>query len=1020
MASAQPESLPGFRYHWEYVLATGVLAGVVAVIASDLSGLKPQRYTQFIVGDLAWNLGAKQPDYILLLSLVVSFFLIYAGFYALANVIRQRNGSLAETALRQLLIFSLMPLGILLGKIVVSAKNFTLLDAEIEFLAGSLFLMLVTIGLAIVLALKRVSVLTEQDYIEAIGGSLLFVVFSFFAGIALSLAIGRLHSAWQLTEKGNVALVAGVGALLLWLPLLKLWLERFDSLGHFRSKLRGLLWAVQGSFPLLFLVLVPLPWINGKEAFYGYPTAPALFILLGGCIAIAYIDWVRRFKPPNESDQVNTVFTAIAPIGLIALLLYIKTPQVNVGAALPDDYHWGETLLPWWLWQNFHYIPFWDYEPSRGLVNYMTGLLAHLFFDGTAIAHQIVNLSGLVILPYLSLSFLVLARTIGIMPAFLASLLMSASNGLAEIDCMVTVVLCLSGRAFLKRPWTQWLIGWGTASLALLLFAPGQGGLLILAMLPLVGFALVRAAFKERRQLLIAATTGLLILLLVSLVTPLGKMLLGAVRYGVEQSSINSVANGIAWSRSAGSNSMLSYPLWEVIRIAWVLVGLTAGLLLFRAVVDKAWVERQRYVTFGLPIFLLMVFFIPRAAGRIDPGLLSRLGAASEWAVCLLLPIVLICGFEQQKKAVSLLLVAVLGGIVVGIPAPDSLLAKPTRTIDVSAVSKMSAARLGLPNLVHNFIEPAQADRLQAIKQVLNAVVDPGETYLDLTNRSADYFYLGYPPPIQAGAVYNMPHRNQQLRALQKLEVTPPPIILASADNLLLDGGTVALRAHLLYRYIVERYTPIAVDKYIYMVRPDRLERLKTRLASVATNSNIEVGDTQAARLTLLDQVFLVDNLQKIPRSWGLSFESLQTTVQPVKTLDATSIETQQAVKKIGQTTYRITGKDPFITFNVENLNLNGRDAGILAFDFSGDRHNALATVQIDWESRANDPPGTINRVSFSVKNGKVLVPLDAAPRWLFAEGVKTIRVAIVEPVPYRTFTLSNVALFQRAELQKQ
>ena len=1019
MAAAQPESLPGFKFHWEYLLATGVMAGVAAVLASDLSGLKPQRYTQLIVGDLAWHLGSKQPDYVLLLGVLVGFFLIYIGFYTLANAIRQRQGEGIEAAFRQLLMFSLLPIGILLGKVFVNTKDINS-GVMFEFLGVSLFLVLVTIGLAIGLLLKRVSPLIDQEYIETIGSSLLFVLFSCFAGSALSLAIGRLHPSWQLTNIDTVRIVAGIGALLLWLSLLKIWLEHFSNLSKVRSKLRGLLWAVQGFLPLFFLVLVPMPWINGTERTYGYPIAPALFIFIGGCITIAYVDWACRFKPPLEPEKGTSVFSAISPIGLIALLLYIKVSQVYVSPLLPDDYHWGEYLLPWWLWQNFHYIPFWDYEPSRGLVNYLVGALASLFFDGTAIAHQVVNTGGLLMLPYLSLSFLVLMRTIGILPAFLACLLAPIANGLAEIDCIVTVVLCGLGGVFLKRQWSQWLLVWGTASLALLLFAPGQGGLLILSMLPLAGFALVQAFFKERQRLLQAVVSMVLLLLLLSLVTPLGRMLFGAIRYGVEQSSINSVAHGIPWARSADSNPVLSYSLWEVIRTAWVLVGITAGLFLFRAVVDRAWTERYRYVVFGLPIFLLLVLFISRAAGRIDPGFMSRLGATSEWAVCLLLPIVLITACDQRKKALSLMLVAFLGGIVVGLPAPDSLLGKPTRTIDVTAFSKMSADRLGLPNLAHNFVEAAQFDRLQAMKQVLNAVVDPGETYLDLTNRNANYFYLGYPPPIQASAFYNLPHRNQQLRAIERLEETPPPIFLASANNQLADGSTSALRTPLLYRYIVERYTPIAVDTFIYMVRPDRLERLKTRLASVASNSKIEVGDTYAKRLYLLDQVFLVGDLQKIPRAWGASFEALQVTLQPIKTLEATMIATQQAVAKTGQTTYRITGNDPSLTFNLENLKLNGRDAGVLAFDFSSDRPNTTATVQIDWEGRAIDPPTTINRVSFSVKNGKVLVPLDAAPRWLLAEGIKTIRLTIVEPVPFKAFTLSNVALFQRTELQKR
>lgn len=1020
MAFDQIDSSPRFSLHWEYILTAAVLSGGIAFLASNLAALNPESYSQLIVGNITWNRGLKQPDYVLLFSLVGSFLTIYLGFHTLSQYICKYNGESAEFSFRQILVYSLLPCGILLGKVLVRTDDVSS-EVALEFLLGSILLIVLTIGLATLLVFKRLPDISSQDYIETVGGSLLFVFFSLFAGSALSFAVGRIHLAWQPTDLNQVLVLSGIGALLLWSLLLSIWLKPFRDLTVLRPKLRFLLWAVQAFLPLFFLVLLPTPWIIGTKKLYGYSFTYALPLLIIVVVVIAYVDWLRRFKAPFQLKAKSALFSAVSPVGLIGLLLYMKATNTGAEAISTDGYHWGEFLLPWWLLKNFGEIPFWDYEPARGFVNYYAGLLANLFFGDTASAYSIASVTGnaLWILPYLSISFLAMFSIIGLMPAFLACLLMPMGNGLSEIDCITTAAVCGLGTTLFARQWSRWLLTWGMTSVAMLLFAPGQSGLLVLATLPIAAFALFKAVRKEGKRLFLTAVGGIPIFLLLCLVTPLGKMLVGAIRYAVEQSSINSIAHGIAWSSSAGSNPVLSYWLWEVIRTSWILVGMLSGLLLLQVVVDKAWAERYRYAVFGIPILLLTILFIPRAAGRIGPGDLSRLGLMSTWTICLLLPIVLITAYGQRRKALSLIVVAFLGSILVGIPVPESLFGKPARSIDVKSLDYTESDNLGLPNLAHTLIDPAQRERLRSIKAVLSAVIDPGETYLDLTNRSANYFYLGYPPPTAAGAVYNMPHRNQQLRALQRLNAAPPPIVLASADNILHDGGPVSLRAYLLYRYVVERYIPVKVEKFIYLVRPDRLQRLVAQQPQSAGNTAATLTLDEDEKLKLLDQVFRVVDLQKIPRSWGESFESLKSALRPVKEIDAATSVELHSVKKTGQNTYQIVDKDPFIVFNVEKLNLNGRDAGVLAFDFSSDSRRVPVILKVYWGSRSTGAPSENTVVHFSAKQGKVIVPLDAAPRWLLAEGIKTVRVDVAEPAPCSTFSISNVTLFQRAELEK-
>ncbi|MBD2019958.1 hypothetical protein H6F43_07120 [Leptolyngbya sp. FACHB-36] len=859
-------------------------------------------------------------------------------------------------------------------------------------------------------------------YLEIVGGSLLYVLFALLVGSALTLAAGRINLAWKLNDSDQITIVALTGAILLCLPLARIWWKLTANISEFCSNLRFLLWAIQGVFPLFFFILMPTPWSTKDGAFYGYPVTLPLLLLLSSFVSITYVQWFRCFKVLSNkvTGGENALFAVVSPLCMLALLLFVKAQPVGASTIPLDDYHWGEFLLPWWLSQTFHFVPFWDYEPARGLINYVPGFLATLFLDGTAASHWATGTPAnpLLLLPYLTLSYLVISRPIGALPAFLALLLMPTGNGFSEIDTILAVCLCFLSSYFLKQQWVKWLVAWSTIGLVLLLFSPGQAGLLLLSTVPLAAFALFRAVRTDRWTLIRVGLGGGLLLIVLLLLTPIGKMLFGAVRYAIEQSSINSIAYGTPWADSWGTNPVLSYSLWEALRTAWIGVGLFAGLLLLRAVVDRAWTERQRVIVFTLPIVLLTILFIPRAAGRIDPASLSRLGNASIWAICLLLPIVLITAFGQRAQARSLLIVALLGGAIVGLPSAEALISKPIRTIDVSSLAFVNAVELGFPAMGPQVtIDPAQLKRLQTIRQVLDTALDPGETYLDLTNRNAQYFYLGRPLPIQAGAFYNLPHRNQQIRAIQKLETAPPPVVLVAAEAILHDGAALPLRAHLLYRYVTDRYVPIAVGEQVYLVRPDRVERLNSRLSGAT--KPVTVGATPADRLRLLDQAFRTKDLKKLPRSWGQSFESLRSELHPVATIDGAVNPVMHSVEKTGETSYRITGSDPYLIFDITNLSLNGDRAGVLAFDFSCQPQRAVPTLEVYWSSQSIGGPDEEAVVRFSARRGKVLVPLDAAPRWLLAKGIQTLRIDIADPAPCSTFSLSQISFFQRSNLSE-
>lgn len=1020
----QPLSYPPV-FTWEYLFSALLLSSAIArEVAGLYDRLVPQSYPQLVVGDVTWYGGSKQPDYLLLVGFVGFLLAIHWGLRSLAAAVVKVNGEVAERGFRQLLAYSLLPAGIWTGMAFINNKP------SLEFLYLSIGLILLTLGFTAGLLRKQIVIPSIQDYVACVGGSVLVILFAWLGGNALILAASRLNLTWQLTQT-HVLLASAITTVLFSAFIAGGWFRKSDLSGLLQ-RTRSLLGCSQLLLPLCFFVLIPSPWLQDNQRFYGFPMQPSLFMLLLGLLGIAYFDLIRRLRHPKAledrtelSDPISKphpIFAVLSPVCLIGVLVYIKSPLYEAATIAPDDYHWGEFLLPWWLWQNFGHLPFWDYEPARGLVNYIPALLAHSFLSGEVSSYMAVASRALQVLPFIAIAVLVLSRSVGLLPTVLMLVLFPVPNNLYEIDLMLTVGVCLLAELWLKQKPILCLISWFAICIALILFAPGQGGLFTMATFPLAVFSSYKAMREQRRALGQAAIAVGLLLMLVLGLTPLGLMLLGALRYGAEQSSLNSIAYGVEWSKSQGSHTFLSYPLWELVRTLWIVVSALLGLLIYQSFLNSDRLARQRFLAFAVPLFLLSVLLIPRAAGRIDPGSPSRLGVASVWAVCLVLPIVLITAFGQRGRSLTLIAVAILGGLLGStmdlLPSVERLIQHPVQTINVTGANVVNGQESGLPNLNRAVVQPAHLQLLQEMKALFSTLLQPGETYLDITSRNARYYYLGYPSPKKLSAADNMVHTNQQLRALQEIQKNPSPLVFASMEQTHPEGNAVPLRTHLLYRYVAENYIPFASDRFTLMIRPDHRDRL-TQLTPSAENSefpaDLLVGDAPETRLALLDRIFRVTNIVGIPSSWGKSLRSLQSKLVPMQDISPKIKPSLQSMTLEGDR-YQITGDKPTVTYDLSSLNVQGRNAGLLAFQFSCKRRSKTR-VALSWQGTDESQPNSAARLEMTLRNGQQLVPLDIAPRWLLAKQIQAIQFELLEPTSCPKFSLSDLKLYQRSEV---
>ncbi|MDX2242969.1 MAG: hypothetical protein NW224_20000 [Leptolyngbyaceae cyanobacterium bins.302] len=997
-------------FTWEYLLSSLLMAIVLARgVAALCDSLIPQKYSQLIVGNITWDAGSKHPDYFILFGFVGFFFAIHLGLQRLASNIMQVNGAAAELGFRDVLIYALLPLGVWIGNIFVNSKP------SLEFVILSAVLTLLAIVFAAGTLRKKYQFSLSDTYNSCVSSNLLIILFAALSGNALMLAMSRLNLNWQLTETQSI-LGSGLTVLVFGLGLLILWTWKKLSLETLQRRLRVLLGLAQGFLPLCFLILIPAPWVVGERRFLGYGISPILIGLLVVLIGVTYVDIFRRVRSQKVEENFS-LFSVISPLCLIALLIYLKSPVVGVGFILFDDYHGGESLLPWWLTKTFGYIPFIDYEPARGLVNYVPGLLTSLLFDGKFASYAAVKSTAPQFLPYFAIAFPVLAQSVGALPAFLCLVLVPNPNNLYEIDLMITVGVCILAEFFLKRKPVSWLGLWLVACVGLILFAPGQGGLFTISTFPLAIFVFYKAIREQQRYLLRGTIFAGITTLVIAFFTPLGQMLFGALRYGVEQSSLNSVAYGAEWFKSVGTNPFQTYPLWEFIRTCWIIVTIAIGLLIYQTIAHQKIAERQRFLAFAIPFFLLTLLIIPRAAGRIDGGTLSRLGIASAWAMGLVLPVILLSFFERRAKPLILIIVAILSsllssGLTEVLPNLERLATHPSQSIYVGGVNFTNGTQTGLLNLDQAVLDPEHLRRLQRLNALITTLLEPGETYLDLTYSNARYAYFNYPPPIPANA-YNLVHKNQQLRTIQQVEARSIPLVVVLADPAFFFEP-LALRTPLLYRYTVEHYIPFQVDEFVFMIHPDRRDRLERLNNQLSTEfaSGVLIGDREPLQLSLLDRAFRVRTVEAVPSSWGRSLNSLQSSLRFVQDLSNLK-PTLTDVEQVGGDRYRMTGANPRLTFDIASLNLNGWDTGLLLFDFNC-KGRSKGSFTIRWDSQSNS--SSDNAIQLTPYNGKQITPMDAAPRWLLAKGLQTITF---EPKvdSCSEFSLTNLQLYQRADI---
>jgi hypothetical protein len=102
------------------------------------------------------------------------------------------------------------------------------------------------------------------------------------------------------------------------------------------------------------------------------------------------------------------------------------------------------------------------------------------------------------------------------------------------------------------------------------------------------------------------------------------------------------------------------------------------------------------------------------------------------------------------------------------------------------------------------------------------------------------------------------------------------------------------------------------------------------------------------------------------------------------------------------------------LTFDISSINLSGREAGILRFDFTCLNQSATPRIQVFWWGDSDNGRDETLSIRFTADNGTLIVPLDATPLWLMLKRVKGISIDLDNASACDAIKINNVRLMQR------
>ena len=617
--------------------------------------------------------------------------------------------------------------------------------------------------------------------------------------------------------------------------------------------------------------------VNGNEGFAPFILAIQGQIFFSLCILISVGLLIKDFlnKPKNAfSISISSVVAG-------ALLFGFSLPTASTFTV--DPYHLGEMILPWQQIIEKGLKSYTEYVPVQGLISFTIGAVNKFFYHGEITTFAI--------------STSVMAALIAVAVTMIQSWALSAPIALLFTPLALTFLdrfyltgssfLILSHPALIARPRRWFTVA---AILLPIVFFWNSPSTLALT----IGCAPVAAMLWWRSDKKITdITPALFVLAIVFSVLPI----FGILQFVYENGFINTVQHATMfienWRDQGGyaryfDSSKSNIILWETFRVGGWMWSAALLFVMQLAIIKKNIFKNLDATFYGAFLLttggiIFALFLFPYSMGRIDPPMyMSRPGTVSMVMFSFFVPM----AFLFLKKYRNIQVMHPLWiGLIIGLPigvkgfTAASLLDFPhAQSVAPGDYIRTASIHPQFDNLGDGYFPIGVVGAVQQLQRAVDQLIEPNDTYVDLTNHTAYHALLNrrFPSLYASG---NADGYRIQNRILKIWEQSPPSAVLIDPFNEI-DRTSIALRNYHLYRWLMTHsYHLISINEFSFLVSDNIFKTKKLTELPLAK----------------LKSIVFRSELMGIPRAWGKSYGTLKNLVTeteiPIQITDLHGVE---------------------------------------------------------------------------------------------------------------------------------